>query len=301
MANGQSYRAVFELLVAAALWGFGFIATKWALGTLNTFELVFLRFLLAGLIGLPWLLTTQHSVQWKLRLSFWPGALLMATLLFQTWGLVYTTPTKSGFITTLYVVMVPVMESVIARRPLSLAMWSCVGVALVGTGLIVDFGVSAINLGDILTFISAIAAAAQIYVMGSVSPRITRAFVFNLYQTYWCLLMILPLVRFDQLLPKVLDFANWPAEAVVGLLSLSAGSTTIAFYLQVKAQRYLSRTVSSIMFLLESPFAMIFSIILLSERLNARESLGALLIFVSAFLAIWIEKRNLAMQKSVME
>lgn len=295
MSKGQSYRAVLELLIAAALWGFGFIATKWALGTLNIPELVFLRFALATLIGLPWLLSSRHNVKFKLRLSFWPGALLMGTLLFQTWGLEYTTPTKSGFITTLYVVMVPLLESVISRRPLSMGMWSCVILALVGTSLIVDMGFSSLNIGDVLTFVSAIFAAGQIYLMGSVSPRISRAFIFNLYQSFWCLLMIIPLVRFDLLLPKVANVSEWPKEAVIGLITLSAGSTTVAFYLQVRAQKYLSRTVSSLMFLLESPFAMIFSILLLSEHLNLRESIGAAIIFVSAFLAIWLEKRKLTL------
>jgi len=291
MAKGHSFRAILELLVAAALWGFGFIATKWILGTLGAFELLFVRFLLASLIGLPFVLATEHSFKKKFKLSFWPGVLLMGTLAFQTWGLEYTTPTKSGFITTLYVIFVPLLESALGRKRLPFEMWLCVLIALVGTGLIVDIGLGQINFGDALTFISAIIATGQIYWMGSVSPNVTRAFVFNVYQCFWCLFFFLPTLHFHEFFSKVSNCQAWPLQVWVGFLSLAAGSTIIAFYLQVKAQKDLSRTVSSLLFLLESPFAMLFAILLLGDRLTMRESAGALLIFVAAFLATWIESR----------
>jgi drug/metabolite transporter (DMT)-like permease len=65
----------------------------------------------------------------------------------------------------------------------------------------------------------------------------------------------------------------------------------IAFYLQVRAQKQLSATVSSLMFLLESPFAMIFALILLGQGLTATESAGAFLIFMSAVFATFLETR----------
>lgn len=291
MFNGRVCGAVLELILAAALWGFGFIATKWILGTFSAFELLFVRFLLASVIGLPWVLLTEHSLKFKLKLSFWPGVLLMGTLAFQTWGLESTTPTKSGFITTLYVVFVPLLEAMVARKKISAGMWACVAVALFGTALIVDVGFSQINFGDVLTFVSALIAAAQIYWMGTVSSRITRAFVFNLYQCFWCLVMCVPLLNYSEFWTKLSGFADWPSQVWIGFFTLAAGSTVIAFFLQVKAQKGLSRTVSSLLFLLESPFAMLFSIIFLAERLKTHEVVGAALIFAAAFFATWLESR----------
>jgi drug/metabolite transporter (DMT)-like permease len=76
------------------------------------------------------------------------------------------------------------------------------------------------------------------------------------------------------------------------MASLSIGSTTLAFYLQTRAQARLSATVSSIIFLLESPFALIFAFLLLGESLSFMEASGALLIFISALLVTIRESRR---------
>src|SRR5262249_49308842 len=157
-------------------------------------ELLFLRFLLASLLGLPLVFYRwgTYSMRRKFKLSFLPAASLIGLLILQTWGLKYTTPTKSGFITTLYVVFVPLMEAAIARRRIQPMIWLCVLTALVGTGLIVDIGVSPLNLGDALTFASALIATLQIYWVGSVSPLVSQPFVFNIYQCFWSVLMVAP-------------------------------------------------------------------------------------------------------------
>lgn len=291
MSRGKRIVAVFELILAGSLWGFGFVATFWALEAVNTAELTFLRVAIGSLIGLPFVYAARKNISLtkKFRLSFLPSVFLMGTLIFQTWGLFYTTPTKCGFITTLYVVFVPLLESILHRTKISLGIWACVIGALIGTCLIVNIGFSDINFGDVLTLISAFFATAQIYYMGTVSPQITHAFVFNIFQCYWMLLMVVPFVRWSELMTKMHGVADWPGHSVIGVLSLAVGSTVIAFFLQVRAQRQLSRTVSSLLFLLESPFAMIFSMIFLSQTLSVSESVGALLIFVSAFFATYFE------------
>ncbi|MGZ3722358.1 MAG: DMT family transporter [Bdellovibrionales bacterium] len=294
MKRANSLGAILELLLAAALWGFGFVATKWALEVLDTVELMFLRFALATLIGLPivFILRSRYSIHKKFRLSFMPAVFLVGTLLFQTWGLVYTTPTKCGFITTLYVVFVPLLEAVLTRKRIKMGIWACVAGALIGTGLIVDIGFSDINIGDVLTLISALLATGQIYWMGGVSPNINQAFVFNIYQIFWSIIMVAPFVPYAKLTSKLHAVSAWPWHAGFGIVSLAFGSTVIAFYLQVRAQKDLSPTVSSLMFLLESPFAMIFSLMLLGQTLTLLESLGALMIFVSAYFATWIEAQS---------
>lgn len=294
MSRRKRIVAVIELILAGSLWGFGFVATFWALEAVNTAELTFLRTAIGSLIGLPFVFAArkQISLTKKFRLSFLPSLFLIGTLVFQTWGLYYTTPTKCGFITTLYVVFIPLLESFVMKQRIGWGIWGCVVGAFIGTCLIVDVGFSAVNFGDVLTLISAFCATAQIYWMGTVSPRITHAFVFNIFQCYWMLLMVLPFVRWSELMTKMHGVADWPGHSVIGVLMLAVGSTVIAFYLQVRAQRHLSRTVSSLLFLLESPFAMIFSMIFLSQTLNLSESVGALMIFASAFFATYFEGRR---------
>jgi drug/metabolite transporter (DMT)-like permease len=283
-----------ELLTASALWGFGFIATVWAFAVFSPFEVSFLRFALAGSLIVFFLFkaSDRSLIRSYLQVAFLPGLLLSVTLIFQTWGLVYTTPTKSGFITTLYVVFVPILESILSKRGLPWSLWACVALALFGTSLIVNIGFESLNVGDALTFVCAIAATFQIYWLGVVSPKIGRPFVFNLVQACWGALICAPVLFFEPLGTKLLQFQSWPPLAWVGLLSLTFGSTVIAFYLQVRAQKHLSATVSSLIFLLESPFALIFAILLLHESLNTTESIGAGLIFLSATFATLIEARR---------
>lgn len=286
--------AILELFVAASLWGFGFIAAIWAMQRLSPFELTFLRFFLASLLAVPWLLT--RSGRSKLRavasLSFVPGVLFAGTLIVQTWGLQYTTATKSGFITTLYVVFVPLLESLLGRRALGAGLWGCVALAFLGTGMIVNVGLNALNIGDALTFVCALFATGQIYVMGQVSPRVRTPFLFNSMQAFWAAVLCSPFAFQVDFWTRLSEFATWPITARLGVLSLAFGSTVIAFSLQVRAQARLSATVSSLLFLLESPFAMVFAIYFLAERLGPLELSGAVIIFIAAVLASVLEGRR---------
>lgn len=290
MRRYEHIQAIAELIIAAAFWGFGFIAVVWTLKGLNFAELTWLRFALAGLVGLPFLWKAPvGELKEIFRLSFWPAVLLMGTLIFQSWGLNYTTATKSGFITTLYVVFVPLLESFIMKHRLPWTLWACVVLALVGTILFVDVSLSQVNIGDVLTLICAFFASGQIYILSEVSPKVSRPFVFNVTQSLWGALLLVPLVINSSYWSEPQKVLSWPPEVYWGIASLAFGSTVLAFYLQVRAQSKLSPTISSLLFLLESPFAMIFSITLLGETLNWREAGGAAMIFMSAVGASMID------------
>ena len=139
-----AWGSVAELLIASAFWGFGFVAARWALEALNANEVTLVRFAVAAAVGLPFTLTKRARQVWKqnLRWSFVPAIFLLGTLIFQTWGLNYTTSTKSGFITTLYVVFVPLLEAGLNKGRMPRSLWVCVAGALLGTALIVVFGFS---------------------------------------------------------------------------------------------------------------------------------------------------------------
>lgn len=286
MRRFSTLQAAFELTLAAAFWGFGFIAVVWCMSVLNAAEVTFLRFSLAFVFCIPLLgRAWRRGFVDYARRSFWPAFFLVATLIFQAWGLKYTTATKSGFITTLYVVFVPLLESMLMRRRLSGFMWACVALALLGAALIVKLDFSSVNFGDMLTFLCALFAAGQIYILGIVSPGVRQPFVFNCVQTFWCALLSAPLLWVSQVtrLPERLLAA--PPKVWLGLLILALGSTLVAFYLQVRAQAKLPPTLSSLLFLLESPFALIFAVYFLSETMGPLESAGAALIFASAVMA----------------
>lgn len=291
MIKKNSVRAILELVFASMLWGFGFIAAVWAMEALDAFEVTLLRFLMASSVGLAILYFNIKSIPFRqlARWSFWPALFLTGTLVFQTWGLKYTTATKCGFITTLYVVFVPLIESWHRKRPISLKLWACVGGAFLGTLMIVNVGLNGLNFGDFLTFVCAILASMQIYYVGLIGPKIQHPFAFNTFQSLWSAMICLPFFFHGDMASKLINWLQWPTTALVGVFSLAFGSTVLAFALQVKAQARLSPTVASLLCLLESPFAMIFAILLLNESLGPLEAAGAALIFFSAVGASWIE------------
>jgi drug/metabolite transporter (DMT)-like permease len=282
------------MVVAASFWGFGFTATVWALEVLSAFQLTFLRFAIAGGVGAVYIMARKPEGAWKdnLRLTFWPAVFLLGTLTFQTWGMHYTTVAKSGFITTLYVVFVPLLEAAVSRRRLPWTLWACVAAALAGTVMIVGGKISDFNFGDFLVFICAVLATLQIHILGIVSPRVTQPFIFNIVQSCWCALFMLPVLVLEPVHEKVANVLSWPPLAIAGVLILAFGSTIFAFYLQVRAQSKISTTVSSLLFLLESPFALLFAMLLLKEQLAPIQATGAAVIFLSAMFASLIEGRR---------
>lgn len=311
--RGQSQQmgATLELVVAAAFWGFGFIASIWALEALSPLMVTTSRFLLAGLFGtvLVFFLNKKSfkTLNWtQFRLAFVPGFLISTTLIFQTWGLQYTTATKSGFITSLYVLIVPLLERFWLKRKINNYHFIYVGLALIGVAVICDLPQSLglitranaldnktdlFNFGDLLTLVCSIIASFHILWFDLNEKKIQSAFTFGIYQNIWAgiipilIMLVLSLFPSDPFLQVQTAHSNiFSFYPIVGLLILVFGSTLLAFTLQIRAQRVLAPSVASILFLLESPFAAIFALVFLHEKLGPSQWVGGSLILFAAFL-----------------
>jgi drug/metabolite transporter (DMT)-like permease len=287
--------ALAELMAADLFWGFGFVAVIWALRCAGPLSITAWRFLVAFLLtALISPLSSKWRREWtlvNLKLAFIPGVLISLTLIFQTWGLRYTTATRSGFITGLYVVFVPFVERFWYGRKLHSAHFGFVAIALLGTALIVQVQDGAWNWGDILTVIASLFATLQITLMSQVSQKVRSPVVFNSLQCLWAGSLALILALIFEPAP------TWPqsTEPWWGLWSLALGSTWLAFALQVRAQKVISASLASLMYLLESPLALFFGYLCLAEQVNRMQAVGAVLILVASYLAIHFETRRLAL------
>jgi drug/metabolite transporter (DMT)-like permease len=322
------------------LWGFGFVATVWCLNYLSPSAILFYRFFLAFLLSQITLLFFQKSLlynpskskiispsfhlikNWfhlknngifnleetkkEIKIAFWPGLFLFFTMYLQTWGLKYTTATKSGFITILYVLIVPLIEifyhkSRPSPRQLILTFLALVGALFMVQILNLNFielflhnssrillsdffsmdKLSDLNFGDFLTFLCAITAAFHIFFIGIYSKKTKTGWHLNGYQSFWCALFSWPLALIENrpLIPPFLDI-----KFILGILALGIGSSYLGFYLQVKAQTKISSSLASMLFLMESPFAAFFGYLILSENISPEQILGAFLIFLSCLL-----------------
>jgi drug/metabolite transporter (DMT)-like permease len=296
-------RAVFELCLAAMFWGLGFIATVWTLREAGPLAITGWRFLFAALVGLVverrffFSLNARPEMRDFIRSAWLPGLLIAATLIFQTWGLRYTTATKSSFLTCLYVLIVPMLEPFFGGNKPSPKIFLCSLAALVGVALMCGLFASEnledkakLNFGDLLTLFCALAASAHIIVIGNVHNRLGadfNGFDFNTAQsltagipTLIVALAIepgtlnLPVHLFDVI--KIGD-----ALPLIGFLSLTFCSTLIGFALQVRAQRVLSPSTASLLFLLESPFAALFAYFFLGEVMAPLQLVGGMIILAA--------------------
>lgn len=285
-------RAVAELILAGALWGFGFTAAVWALESMTPLWATVFRFLIAFGVVSPyvfWLFYKDFQNQKRILKAAWvPGFLICAVLILQTWGLKYTTPTKSGFITTLYIMMVPILERLFLHRKLSRLHWIFVVLGLYGTALICDFHGGGWNAGDVMTLACAFIATLHILWIDKLSKFNFDAFMLNNFQSLWAGLLALALVLMagDSLPTEVSQ------KSIFGLLSLSIFSTLIGFMIQVRTQKVLPASLASMLFLLESPFAAFFSFLLIGERFSFTQMMGAVIILIAAIGAIQVNHRK---------
>ncbi|MEY4615666.1 MAG: hypothetical protein RJB66_626 [Pseudomonadota bacterium] len=288
-------RAIIELILADLFWGFSFVAIPMAQELWTSSQITFLRFAGSSIVGVIYfiLLQAERPTRKELFLGLGPGLMFVLTIFFQTLGLEYTTPSKSSFITVLYVLIVPMIESKVLKRPLGTSFWMFLLGSLVGLSLLLKLQFNDWNWGDSITLICALSASWHIHQVGHLSKIFTNPIKFNFIQCFWAAVFISPL--------SLSETKSWiPASpkiaGIFSLLMIIFGATIVAFAIQVRAQRTLSLSTSATLFLLESPFAMIFSWLVLKEQITLVQITGAAVIFICCYGAIRTVGDKVALQ-----
>ena len=256
MIKTRNLTSVILLLFSTLFWGLGFVSVKWIKPYLNPFESNHVRFYLAALLVLPFIGWMRFKK--KAKQPWIPSAIaavfiyLMLTL--QTWGIYHTSVAKAGFLTTLYVNMIPIILWIIEKRRFSRHFAFCCFLSTLGVFLLNNANFTDWNLGDTLVTLCAFFSAMHIIYIEKVQKNIKYAFLFNaeqcLFLGIYALLMCF--LHQDDLLIRVINFDQF---AWIGLLSLSILSSILAFGFQVYAQAHVPSQVAGLLFLLESPFA----------------------------------------------
>ncbi|MDR3335112.1 MAG: DMT family transporter [Treponema sp.] len=293
--NRKALRADVLLLLTACIWGFAFVAQRSGMEYVGPFTYNGIRFLLGSLSLIPLIIYRKGGVQEKtgrkqsrsiVVISFILSSLAAGTCLFigaslQQVGIIYTTAGHSGFITGLYVVLVPIFGIFLGRET-GLPTW--VGAAFTLTGLFflsVAGDMSAINRGDLITAISAIFWALHVLVI----DRLVQKFdpiMLSAGQFAWCSIFSLIVGYLTE--PFSLE------STIQGLLPIlygGLGSVGIAYTLQVVAQKDAPPAHACIILCLEGVFAAIGGIIILSEPLGPWTLLGFVLILCGMLATQW--------------
>ena len=272
------------LLLTATIWGSAFVAQSVGMEHVGPFTFTFSRSIIGGIVLLPCILLLG---KWKKGFATkveWIGGICCGIALcvasnFQQVGIQFTTVGKAGFITALYVVLVPIFGLSLKKR-VPILIWGCVGLSVVGLYLLcMPTGAFTLALGDLLVLICAVLFTVHILVIDHFSPK-GDGVVISCIQFFTCgILSGIPMLFFEN--PSVgsmLD-AKW------SILYAGVLSSGVAYTLQVVAQKNVNPTVASLIMCLESVVAVLAGWIVLGQDMSSREILGCVLMFVAIVLA----------------
>ena len=274
-------RADLLLLVMALIWGTAFIAQKHANASMGPITFVGARFLLSALIVIPLALYELRGEppplsRCEIGLAVLVGICLCVGSILQQTALITTTATNGGFLTAIYVVMVPFTAWLLMRQPFRIPVLAAGVISVAGAWLLTAGGkLQAFAPGDILLLLSDIVWAFSITLVGVFMRRANRPFFLSLMQYSVTAVVSLAAACIFEQVTWIGVQAALPAILYAGILSGG-----IAFTFQIVAQRYTPPSEAALIMSLESVFAAVAGAILLGERLGPIGLAGCALILL---------------------
>ena len=281
------YRYPLILLLVTVVWGMTFPVLKVATGLLSGVEITTLRFCIAALCMLPFVRGISFAA-W--RDGFWLGALALVSMAAQAYGLQFIASNRSAFLTSLNVLMVPVLGLLLGGRP-SWMIFVAAALACLGIGMM-SYDGEAHLWADVATLLAALAYA--VYTMGmSARARLHKAVQLASAQV-WCMAaMGLVWMLLDSGPARVLSLpATLNMEVLLGLLFLGALASAATFFLQALAQTHVSAEQAAIIYAMEPVFAALFAWFYLAEVKTPMAQAGALVVI----FAVVLSQRPVAVQ-----
>ncbi len=275
----KSLLADLSLLIVAFVWGGGFVAVKDALNTLSPMLLMAFRFTIAAAIIYVFFRKKIGKIDKSdLKGGGVVGLVLFVAFAFQTVGLQYTTASKQGFLTAIYVVLVPLLYWIFYKKPPAKKVFIASFLAIIGIGLISLDGGLSINLGDGLTLTCALFFALHILSIEFFSKDM-NGFKLAFLQMAVAALLCIVMAVLTEPVRLALTEREWLA-----VLYLAVFSTFACFTIQTIAQRYTSSSHASLIMSLESVFAALLGILLLGEVMTVKIIFGSALVFIAILI-----------------
>jgi drug/metabolite transporter (DMT)-like permease len=294
----QQLKGSAFLLLATVIWGSAFVSQSVGMDHIGPFTFQAVRCFLAVLGLLPVIAISDRrrcdgktfTGRWADK-KLWKAGLLCGIPLFlacnlQQVGLVDTDAGKSGFLTAMYIVIVPILGIFLKRKPTIMVPIS-VALAVVGLYFLSCMGVTQISTGDLLTIGCAVMFAVQI-IFVDIFAEDVDALRLNAIQALVCAVLSFAVMVFTEQPSFNGIFACALPLAHAGFLSMGA-----AYSLQIMGQKNLEPTAASLIMSLESVFAVIFGVMILGETMTSWEILGCALVFAAVILSqVPIKSKN---------
>ncbi len=287
-----------ELLLTAFIWGVAFVAQSVGMDYIGPFTFNCVRSIIGGLVLIPLIFilkkTDKTERNEKEREAYKKntviggiccGICLCVASCFQQFGIMYTTVGKAGFITALYIIIVPIL-GIFLKKKVAPVVWISSVIAVVGFYMLSISGQMSISKGDILVLICAVLFSVHILVIDHFSPK-GDGVTISCIQFITCGI-ICGIFMFIFENPKISDIV----AAYLPILYAGVMSCGVAYTLQIVGQKNMDPTVASLILSLESVFSALAGWLLLGQGLSAKEFIGCALVFAAVLLAQIPQKEN---------
>ena len=276
--------APWALLTVSAAWGLSFVVMKDAIQRQSVNNFLFTRFSLAVIVMI--LIRPQTIKLFNkdlLQRGGLAGIFLGLGYIAQTLGLERTGAAITGFITGLYVVLTPLIASLVLKEKITKFTWLCIAVATFGLGLLSIRGFS-VGIGEMFVLASAILFAAHIIALSKWSSG-RDVYAMTVIQLTMCAILA-------GLASAIEGYSLPPDRGVWSVVIFTAVfATAIAFIVQTWSQAHMSATKVAVILTMEVVFAALFAILLGGERLTLQTAIGGILVVVAMYLIVLKEQK----------
>ena len=284
----QSTIAKLALFLTAVLWGSTFAIGKLASEVFSPSFIIALRFLVASLALLAVAYPQRRQLDRKYWVDgFWMGLSLFVSYILQVGGLALdTSPGKSAFLCTTYSVLVPFLHWFATKRPPKVHHLVCVFLCLSGVGILSLTGGWGMSAGDLLTVLSGVPCAVNI-VISAIVCKNRNVLLLTTIELWVVTVFAWLFVFLGNGFP-----AEYPLEAVGGIVYLGLIATALCLFLQSYGLKYAEPAIGGMLLSLESVFGVIFAVIIYHEQITLRMLLGFAVIFFAIVLSQWDGKKE---------
>ena len=287
-----------ELLLTAFIWGVAFVAQSVGMDYIGPFTFNCVRSIIGGLVLIPLVVilgkknradkTAEEAKEYKKNTvigGICCGICLCVASNFQQFGIMHTTVGKAGFITALYIIIVPIL-GIFMKKRVAPIVWVSSVIAVIGFYLLSISGQVSINRGDILVLICAVLFSVHILVIDYFSPKGEGVMISCIQFFTSGILCGVLMFLFEN--PQIKDIL----AAYLPILYAGVMSCGVAYTLQIVGQKNMDPTVASLILSLESVFSALAGWLILGQGLSGKELIGCSLVFVAVLLAQMPQKSN---------
>lgn len=272
------------LFLAALIWGFAFAFQSRGMEHMGPMTFNGIRFLIGAIVLIPVIFlfkkngekrsASKEDIKITVLGGIICGLCLFGASSLQQFGIQYTSVGKAGFLTTLYIILVPII-GIFFKRKVSAIVWIGALLSVAGMYLLCVSETMSINKGDVLAFGCAIIFAFHILAVDHFAPK-TNGVVLSCLQflTSGICAMIVAFI-FEQ--PTMTEIVN----GIIPLLYVGVMSSGVAYTLQILGQKNADPTIASLIMSLESAVSVLGGWLILHQKLTGKELLGCLLMFIA--------------------